>query len=79
MRSCNSISFSSIFPSALAISQVIDSKSLRLINIFSCFLSYVRIYANEGVVQLLFFEGESCETTYADRSGKYHNQGSGVT
>lgn len=39
----------------------------------------VRIYANEGVVQLLFFEGESCQTTYADRSGKYQNQGHGVT
>ena len=39
----------------------------------------VKIYANEGVVQLLFFEGEPCEITYADRSGKYQNQGSGVT
>ena len=39
----------------------------------------VKIYANEGVVQLLFFEGESCQTTYADRGGKYQNQGSGVT
>jgi dCTP deaminase len=33
-----------------------------------------RIYANEGVVQLLFFEGEPCETTYAARSGKYQGQ-----
>ena len=39
----------------------------------------VKIYANEGVVQLLFFEGEPCETTYADRGGKYQNQSSGVT
>lgn len=39
----------------------------------------VKIYANEGVVQLLFFEGEACQTTYKDRSGKYQNQGSGVT
>ncbi|MDJ0649823.1 MAG: dCTP deaminase [Xenococcaceae cyanobacterium MO_188.B19] len=39
----------------------------------------VKIYANEGVVQLLFFEGEACETTYQKRSGKYQNQGSGVT
>jgi dCTP deaminase len=39
----------------------------------------VRIYANEGVVQLLFFEGESCATTYADRGGKYQNQSHGVT
>ena len=39
----------------------------------------VRIYANEGVVQLLFFEGEKCQTTYSDRQGKYQNQGRGVT
>lgn len=39
----------------------------------------VKIYANEGVVQLLFFEGEACETTYADRGGKYQNQSHGVT
>jgi dCTP deaminase len=39
----------------------------------------VRIYANEGVVQLLFFEGDPCEVSYGDRHGKYQNQGSGVT
>ena len=39
----------------------------------------VKIYANEGVVQLLFFEGEPCQTTYADRGGKYQNQSSQVT
>jgi dCTP deaminase len=33
-----------------------------------------RIYANEGVVQLLFFEGEPCETSYDVRQGKYQNQ-----
>ncbi|MEO0356194.1 MAG: dCTP deaminase [Cyanobacteria bacterium P01_A01_bin.3] len=33
-----------------------------------------RIYANEGVVQLLFLEGEPCATTYADRAGKYQDQ-----
>lgn len=33
-----------------------------------------RIYANEGVVQLLFFEGEPCAVTYEDRNGKYQNQ-----
>lgn len=38
-----------------------------------------RIYANEGVVQLLFFEGEPCQTTYEDRKGKYQNQPSKVT
>lgn len=39
----------------------------------------VRIYANEGVVQLLFFEGEPCETSYEDRKGKYQNQTESVT
>nr|WP_088894445.1 dCTP deaminase [Leptolyngbya ohadii] len=38
-----------------------------------------RIYANEGVVQLLFLEGEPCGTTYADRSGKYQDQPQRVT
>lgn len=33
-----------------------------------------RIYANEGVVQLLFLEGERCATTYKDRFGKYQDQ-----
>ena len=33
-----------------------------------------RIYANEGVVQLLFLEGEPCETSYCDRKGKYQDQ-----
>lgn len=33
-----------------------------------------RIYAREGVVQLLFFEGEPCGVTYADRCGKYQDQ-----
>ena len=33
-----------------------------------------RIYANEGICQLLFLEGDPCETSYADRNGKYMNQ-----
>ncbi len=37
-----------------------------------------RVYANEGIVQLLFFEGERPEVTYADRKGKYQGQ-KGVT
>ncbi len=38
-----------------------------------------KIYANEGVAQMLFFESdEVCETSYADRSGKYQGQ-RGVT
>lgn len=38
-----------------------------------------RIYANEGVLQLLFLEGEPCQTTYADRVGKYQGQPQFVT
>ena len=38
-----------------------------------------RIYANEGVVQLLFLEGEPCITTYNDRFGKYQGQSDRVT
>ena len=34
-----------------------------------------RIYANEGIAQVLFFEGdEECETSYADKKGKYQGQ-----
>lgn len=33
-----------------------------------------RIYANEGICQLLFFRGEPCETSYEKRNGKYQNQ-----
>ena len=38
-----------------------------------------RIYANEGVAQMLFMESdEPCETSYKDRGGKYQGQ-TGVT
>jgi dCTP deaminase len=38
-----------------------------------------KIYANEGVAQMIFFEAdEPCETSYADRAGKYQGQ-KGVT
>jgi dCTP deaminase len=34
-----------------------------------------RIYANEGIAQVLFFEAdEQCETSYADKKGKYQKQ-----
>ena len=34
-----------------------------------------RIYANEGIAQVLFFEGdEACEVSYADKKGKYQKQ-----
>lgn len=38
-----------------------------------------KVYANEGVAQFLFFKGSSaCETSYADKAGKYMGQ-RGVT
>jgi dCTP deaminase len=40
-----------------------------------------RIYANEGIAQVLFFtadEGDECETSYRDKKGKYQAQ-QGIT
>jgi len=38
-----------------------------------------KIYANEGIAQLLFIEGsEVCERSYADKAGKYQAQ-KGIT
>ena len=38
-----------------------------------------RIYSNEGIAQVLFFQGdEPCEVSYADKKGKYLKQ-TGVT
>lgn len=35
----------------------------------------IRIYANEGIAQVTFFESdEDCATSYADRAGKYQDQ-----
>jgi dCTP deaminase len=34
-----------------------------------------KIYANEGIAQVLFFEAdEECKVSYADKKGKYQNQ-----
>jgi dCTP deaminase len=38
-----------------------------------------RIYANEGIVQLLFFEGDRCAVNYETRNGKYQDQTKEVT
>ena len=38
-----------------------------------------RVYAGEGIAQVLFFRAaDRCETSYADRAGKYQGQ-SGIT
>ncbi|MEN6488944.1 MAG: dCTP deaminase, partial [Smithella sp.] len=38
-----------------------------------------RVYANEGIAQLIFFHSpEGCLRSYADKKGKYQSQG-GIT
>jgi dCTP deaminase len=38
-----------------------------------------KVYAHEGLAQLVFLGAqEACETSYADRAGKYQAQG-GIT
>lgn len=44
------------------------------LEISNCTGLFNRIYANEGVTQLLFFRGNPCEVSYQDRKGKYQNQ-----
>jgi dCTP deaminase len=37
--------------------------------------SAVKLYANEGIAQVVFFESnEQCRVTYADRKGRYQSQ-----
>ncbi len=38
-----------------------------------------RIYADEGIVQMLFFQGEPCGTSYQKRAGKYQGQKQRIT
>lgn len=39
----------------------------------------IKVYANEGIAQVVFFEGDQPSVTYADRSGKYQDQKGIVT
>ena len=39
----------------------------------------MKVYANEGIAQVVFFEGNQPSITYADRSGKYQDQRGIVT
>jgi dCTP deaminase len=35
-----------------------------------------KVYANEGIAQLVFLKGDQvCEKSYADKGGKYQDQG----
>lgn len=38
-----------------------------------------RIYANEGIVQMLFFQAQPCQTSYRTRQGKYQGQRQRIT
>jgi dCTP deaminase len=38
-----------------------------------------RVYAGEGVVQMIFFQGEPCQTSYRTRQGKYQQQPQRIT
>ena len=38
-----------------------------------------RIYAGEGIVQMVFFQGDDCRTCYSKRSGKYQQQPQRIT
>ncbi len=49
------------------------------LEMFNSSNSPLKVYANEGIVQLLFFRGNRCAVSYADRAGKYQNQGHEVT
>ena len=44
------------------------------LEISNCTALFNRIYANEGICQLLFFRGTECETDYQMRKGKYQDQ-----
>lgn len=44
------------------------------LEISNCTALFNRIYANEGICQLLFFRGSECETDYQMRKGKYQDQ-----
>jgi len=38
-----------------------------------------RVYAMEGAVQMIFFQGEPCRTSYRTRQGKYQEQPEQIT
>lgn len=44
------------------------------LEISNCTGLFNRVYANEGVTQLLFYRGNTCRVSYQDRKGKYQNQ-----
>ena len=56
-----------------------DWRGRLVVELFNAANLPVRLYAEEGFIQILFFESdEDCETSYSDRGGKYQDQ-SGLT
>lgn len=53
-------------------------KGQVVIEIANCSPLPLKVYANQGIAQFMFFRGEPCEVSYADRGGKYMAQ-TGVT
>lgn len=49
-----------------------------VIEIANCTSIPAVVYANEGISQCVFLQGNPCNTSYADRSGKYQSQ-TGIT
>ena len=49
------------------------------LEISNCTPLFNRIYANEGICQLLFYQGDPCAVSYHERKGKYQNQPMEVT
>ena len=39
--------------------------------ISNCTPLFNKIYANEGICQLLFYQGDPCAVSYQERKGKY--------
>jgi dCTP deaminase len=48
------------------------------LEISNCTGLFNRIYANEGITQLIFYRGEPCKVSYQDRKGKYQHQPNNV-
>ena len=44
------------------------------LEISNCTPLFNKIYADEGICQLLFYRGEPCMTSYQERKGKYQKQ-----
>jgi len=48
------------------------------LEVSNCTPLFNRIYANEGITQLIFHQGQPCQVSYEDRKGKYQDQPNNV-